>query len=451
VDLSDLLTRSEGKTLEFKRDLSSPRGVLRSLVAFANTAGGILLVGVEDDTRTVRGVLEPLDLEERLANLISDAIAPRLVPDIEIVSWRGTQVVAVEVFPGSSRPYHLTQEGPENGVYVRVGSTNRRADPDLIEELRRYARGEAYDEQALPELGSEAVDFQTAVGTFANVRKLRPEDLETLRLVATHQGRLVPTVGGLLLFGRDQDRGRLFPDAWIQAGRFLGLDKSQIVDQLEIRANLVRSVEDAVGFVRKHSLHGLDIGAIRRTDRWNLPPVAVREAVVNAVAHADYRQRGAPIRIAIFDDRLEVENPGLLQFGLTVEDIRRGVSKLRNRVIGRVFNSLGLIEQWGSGIQRMTTACREAGLPPPGLEEIGTRFRVTLWTQPLEAPMLDARDQMILDALPTDGASTSEIAAAIDLSTRATRARLIRLIDRGLVREVGAGPRDPKRRYFRST
>ncbi|WP_239335613.1 helix-turn-helix domain-containing protein [Frankia sp. CiP3] len=451
MDLSDLLARSEGKTLEFKRDLSSPRGVLRSLVAFANTAGGILLVGVEDGTRSVRGVPEPLDLEERLANLISDAIAPRLVPDIEIVSWRGTQVVAVEVFPGSSRPYRLAQEGPESGVYVRVGSTNRRADPDLIEELRRYARGEAYDEQALPELGSEAVDFQTAAGAFADVRKLRPEDLETLRLVSTHQGRLVPTVGGLLLFGCDQDRGRLFPDAWIQAGRFRGLDKSQIVDHLEIRANLVRSVEEAVGFVRKHSLHGLDIGAIRRTDRWNLPPVAVREAVVNAVAHADYRRRGAPIRIAIFDDRLEVENPGLLQFGLTVEDIRRGVSKLRNRVIGRVFNSLGLIEQWGSGIQRMTAACREAGLPPPGLEEIGTRFRVTLWTQSVESPMLDVKDQAIIDAITADGASTGEIAAAIDLSTRATRTRLIRLIGRGLIREVGTGPRDPKRRYFRST
>ncbi len=202
--------------------------------------------------------------------------------------------------------------------------------------------------------------------------------------------------------------------------------------------------------MRKHSLHGLDIGAIRRTDRWNLPPVAVREAVVNAVAHADYRQRGAPIRIAIFDDRLEVESPGLLQFGLTVEDIRRGVSKLRNRVIGRVFNSLGLIEQWGSGIQRMTAACREAGLPPPGLEEIGTRFRVTLWTQSVESPMLDVKDQAIIDAITADGASTGEIAAAIDLSTRATRTRLIRLIGRGLIREVGTGPRDPKRRYFRS-
>jgi predicted HTH transcriptional regulator len=127
------------------------------------------------------------------------------------------------------------------------------------------------------------------------------------------------------------------------------------------------------------------------------------------------------------------------------------VSKLRNRVIGRVFNSLGLIEQWGSGIQRMSTACREAGLPPPGLEEVGTRLRVTLWRQRVAAPILDARDQAILDAIPTDGASTGDIASAIELSTRATRTTLISLIDRGLIREVGAGPRDPKRRYFRST
>lgn len=450
MDLSDLLARSEGKTLEFKRDLSSSRGVLRSLVAFANTAGGVLLIGVEDGTRRVRGVPEPLDLEERLANLISDAIVPQMVPDIEIVPWRGTQLVAVQVYPSPSRPHHVGQEGPENGVYVRVGSTNRRADSDLIEELRRYARGEAYDEQAMPDLGADAIDIQAATEAFSQLRELRPADLETLRLVTAHQGRLVPTVGGLLLFGRDEDRGQLFPDAWIQAGRFLGTDKSQIVDQAEIRSNLARAAEDALEFVRKHSLHGADIGPVRRTDRWNLPPVAVREAVINAVAHADYRQRGAPIRIAVFDDRLEVENPGLLQFGLTVDDIRRGVSKLRNRVIGRVFHSLRLIEQWGSGIQRMTTACLDAGLPPPDLEEIGTRFRVTLWTQRVQPPTQDAKDREILAAIPTAGALTSEIASTINLSARATRTRLIKLVDRGLVREVGAGPRDPKRRYFRA-
>ena len=451
MDLVDLLTRPEGKTLEFKRDLSSPRGVLRSIVAFANTSGGVLVVGVEDGTRHVCGVTEPLDLEERLANLISDSVTPRLVPELEIIPWRGGHVVAVEVFPSPSRPHHLAREGPTDGVYVRVGSTNRRADPELVEELRRYARGEAYDEQPVPELDSEAVDFRAASESFAPVRLLRPADLETLRLVTTHQGRTVPTVGGVLLFGRDPDRTRLFPDAWVQAGRFLGTDKTRIFDQAEIRSHLVAAVEDAIGFVQKHSLHAVDIGAVRHTDRWNLPPVAVREAVVNAMAHADYRQRGAPIRIAVFDDRLEVESPGLLPFGLTVDDLHRGVSKLRNRVVGRVFHSLGLIEQWGSGVQRMTSACLDAGLAPPVLEEIGTRFRVTLTTTRVGAPSLDATDQAILATLTGQGALTSEVAQAIGLSTRATRTRLSKLVDRGLVHEIGSGPRDPKRRYFRAT
>ena len=93
---------------------------------------------------------------------------------------------------------------------------------------------------------------------------------------------------------------------------------------------LVQAIEEALAFVEKHSSHGAAIGPVRRKDRWNVPPAAVREAIVNAVAYADYSQHGAPIRVAIFDDRLEVESPGLLPFGLTLDDLPLGVSKLRN-------------------------------------------------------------------------------------------------------------------------
>jgi len=179
--------------------------------------------------------------------------------------------------------------------------------------------------------------------------------------------------------------------------------------------------------------------------------VAVREAVINAVAHADYAQRGAPLRVAIYDDRLEVENPALLPFGLTIEDLSHGVSKLRNRVIGRVFHTLGSIEQWGSGVQRMTSACREMGLPPPRFEELATRSRVTLPTQRVGPPSLDERDRSILDAL-TGGEAllTSEIAEIIGLTPRATRTRLARLVEQGHLRELGTGPQDPKHRYVRT-
>lgn len=449
MDLVGLLKRPEGKTLEFKRDLSAPAGALKTIVAFANTAGGTLLVGVEDRTGHVRGVRDPLDLEERAANLISDSIAPRLVPEIEILPWRRTQVLAVQVHPSPSRPHYLKSEGLESGVYVRVGSTNRRADQEMIEELRRFSRGEGFDEQPMPGLGSEALDFRAASESFAPVRKLTRRDLESLRLVTDHQGRKVPTVGGMLLFGKDRERH--FPDAWIQAGRFAGTDKSRIVDRAEIRSLPVRAIEEAIAFVGKHTLHGAEIGAVRRKELWNLPPVAVREALINSVAHADYAQRGAPIRVSIFDNRLEIENPGLLPFGLTVEDLPRGVSKLRNRVIGRVFHALGLIEQWGSGVQRMTGACREAGLAAPLFEEIATRFRVTIFSERVGHPSLDDTDQTVMDALADDkGLLTSEIAAKIGLTPRATRARLARLVDSGLLRELGTGPQDPRRRYFRT-
>lgn len=447
VDLVALLRQPEGKTLEFKRDLSSPQGVLKSIIAFANTAGGTVLIGVEDRTRRVCGVVDPLALEERLSNLISDQIAPRVVPELEILPWRRAQVVAVQVHPSANRPHYLRDAGLHGGAYVRVGSSNRVADAPLVDEMRRFARSEAFDERPMPELDSEALDFRAASESFAGIRKLSRADLETLRLVTRHGGRTVPTVGGILLFGKE--RLRHFADAWIQAGRFRGTDKRTIDDHAEIRLGLIRAVEQAIGFVDKHSTRAAEIGTMRRKDRWSVPPAALREAVINAVVHADYSQRGAPIRIAIFDDRVEIENPGLLPFGLTVDDIRRGISKLRNRVIGRVFHELGLIEQWGSGIQRMTGACTAAGLEPPRLEEIGTHFRVTIATRRAKAPVVDDLDQAILSALAkAEALSTHEIAKVIRRSPRAARTRMLSLIERGLVVEVGTSPQDPRRRYY---
>lgn len=447
MDLTDLLCQPEGKTLEFKRDLSSPTPFLRSVVAFANTAGGTILVGVEDKTRHVSGLTSALAVEEQAANLIGDAISPRLLPDIELLRYRNTHVLAVRVHPSPNRPHHLGTE-LATGAYVRVGSTNRPADADLIAEIGRYAQRQSFDEQPMPDMDSEALDFRAASESFAEFRRLDRRDLATLGLLTAHQGREVPTVGGLLLFGRN--RLAHFPDAWIQAGRFAGTDKTRIIDQAALRVPLAESIPAAVAFIERHMASGVDISLVRSAPRWTIPALAVREALVNAVAHADYSQRGAPIRVSVFDDRLEVENPGLLPFGLTIEDLPRGVSKLRNRVIGRVFHELGLVEQWGSGAQRMITACREAGRPPPMWEEVGARLRVTLQTGVATQVEVDNTEQAILDVIDDGkGMGTSEIARAIGLSPRATRTRLAKLVERGLVVEIGRGPRDPKRSYHR--
>lgn len=450
MDVTQILKTPESKTLEFKQDLSSPEGVLRTLIAFANTSGGTLIIGVEGKTRHVRGVKDPLALEERLANIISDSICPRLVPNIELSPWRDNYLVIVQVYPSNNRPHYLKNKGLEKGVYIRVGSTNRLADSILIHELQRITRSEAYDEEPMLALNSEAIDFRVASELFSEYRKLKSSDLETLKLVTKYQGRVVPTVGGMLLFGKKREQ--YFPDAWIQAGRFRGLHKKDILDSQEIHAYPAIAVGEAVLFIQKHLMHAVEINGLRRSEQWTIPLVAIREAIINAIVHADYSQRGAPIRIAIFDDRVEIENPGLIPFNLTLDDLYRGISKLRNPVIGRVFHELKLIERWGSGIKRMVEACLDAGLVKPLLEEIGTHFRVTFFTDKkhIERTLqLDEIDKAILHSLKRGkGLSTQEIANEIDRSPRSTRSRLISLVARGLVVEVGSSLKDPKRKYY---
>jgi ATP-dependent DNA helicase RecG len=251
MDLIEILKNPESKTLEFKQDLSSPSGFIRTLIAFANTAGGIVIIGIEDKTRYVVGIEDPLGLEEKITNLISELIAPQILPEIEILSYKNKLLIGVQVYPSSLRPHFLKRAGVEQGTYIRVGSTNRLADASLIQE------------------NLESIDFEAVVKQFVKIRSITQKDLETLRLVVTHQGNHVPTVGGMLLFGKN--RYQYFPDAWIQAGRFLGTNKSQITDTVTIRSHLALAVEEAIHFVRKHATLALEIKDAQRIERWSSP------------------------------------------------------------------------------------------------------------------------------------------------------------------------------------
>ena len=375
--ISQLISMPEGKTLEFKRDISSPKNIIKTLVAFANTAGGFLLIGVEDGTKEITGVQNPLDEEERLCSIIADHIAPRLVPDVELMTVEGKTLLGVEVYPSGSRPHWVKSEGHLDGVYVRLGSTNRKADRELIAELQRSASGVSFDEMPMPDLSASDLDIDTAKKHFKGIRELNEEELITLKLLTQEHGRFVPTIGAVLLFGKKRDFH--FPDAWIQCGRFKGKDKAYIFDHTEIYEDLPGSVESVMLFLKKHAFRGADFSEIRRKDVWSIPLTILREALVNAIVHADYSQRGAPVRVSFFDDRIEIENPGILLPGMTIEDVKQGVSRIRNRVIARVFRELDLIEQWGSGFRRILKDAEELGLPQPEIIEIGMRVRFIVY------------------------------------------------------------------------
>jgi len=285
------LARNKGKTLEFKENCRPLHAIVRTVVAFANTAGGSIVIGVKDKTKDVVGIAEPLGDEERLANTFADSITPLLIPDIQIHAWRNRQLIVV-VVPHSVGPYYVRSGGPDSGVYVRLGSSNRPAGPELIAEIRRLARNAFFDEQPCSGINSEDIDFRVASELFAQAS--RPFTLpkrRSLGLLVAQGGREVPSNGAVLLFGRT--RSNVFPNATVRCARFLGSDTARFLDQSEIDEYLPNTADQAVAFIERHTRQGLEIGRVRNRKLPEYPVEAVREAVINAIVHADYSIGGA--------------------------------------------------------------------------------------------------------------------------------------------------------------
>ncbi|MCF8076295.1 MAG: putative DNA binding domain-containing protein [Desulfotignum sp.] len=201
MELVDYLKQQKGKTLEFKENTSSLHKIVQTVVAFANTAGGTIIIGIRDRTKEVIGISDPLTEEERLSSAFADGIHPLMIPDIRISPFRDRNLITVSV-PHTVGPYYIRSEGPEKGVYVRLGSTNRRAGPGMIGAIRRLMRNVSFDEQPCTEINSEDIDFRAASEFFSAVsRKLTPAVRKTLGLVVNHGGKDIPSLGAVLLFG----------------------------------------------------------------------------------------------------------------------------------------------------------------------------------------------------------------------------------------------------------
>ncbi len=368
MELCKLLFEPESKTIKFKRDLSSLEPILKTIVAFANTAGGTLVIGKSAEGKIV-GVKDVLKDEESLVNAIADTIYPFILPEVEIITVEGKSLLVVRVAHWKG-PFYIKREGIPRGVYIRLGSSSRPAGPEFVAELQRLVTNVSYDQQPLTDLSCN--DLET--GSFHNKEKL-----QSLGLLVRAMGRLVPTVGSIILFGKNKERERLVPDARVSCARFLGNTKANILDRYEVEGPILNAIEQVPKFIARNTRLSSQFGEIKRKDIPEYPMPAIREALINALVHADYSITGSHIQIAIFDDRLEIQNPGMFPFGFTFEDLKAGISRVRNRVIARTFHSLQYMEEWGSGYKRIMETCHSEGYPEPKWEEIGTSIRVTFY------------------------------------------------------------------------
>ncbi len=437
MSLQELIKVGESENLEFKEKFDER--TVESAVAFANEKGGTILIGVSD-----QGAIKGIDLgKETLtqwANQIAGKTEPQLLPLIETHEVEGKYIIAVKILE-----YPLKPVSVRGKCFRRVNSSNRVMNAQEISEMHLQSTGMSWDKFPAVSKSLEDLDFEKVKRYMRKAadtgRKTFSENesplqvLEKIELVKDER----PTWAAGLLFHKD-DRPFL-SHAVIHCGRFK--NHTIVIDDRLIEGTLFEQIEEAMTFVRKNTnVKFVMTGRPEREEVWDYPLEAIREAVVNAVCHRDYTSL-SNIEIRIYDEELIIWSPGGLPLGIILEDLFKShASKLRNRGIAEVFFDAKLIEQWGSGIEKMQKYCLEAGLLEPIFEEYqGFRviFRKGIYNEEyLRELGLNERQIKAFFYVGEKGKITNAEYQEIGKTTKRTASRdLNELVSLGIFEQIG--------------
>ncbi|WP_076792239.1 RNA-binding domain-containing protein [Chlorobium sp. KB01] len=362
MKITELIQQPEGRRVEFKETLPTVSDLAKTIVAFANDAGGDLFIGIKNEPREITGISEDevMLLEEQISNLIHDHCYPVIIPEISFHGMEGRRFIKVRIYRGSNLPYYLKSKGKQAGTYIRVGSSNRQADSEIIDSLERQRRNISFDsepvyDKSLTDISLEPfqVFFREKTG-----ETLTDAVMRKLELLKDFQGSPLPT-NAYVLFSDSSVKQELFPYAKIECARFKGRSSHEFIDQKTVADNIAFQAEAAYSFVLRHINKGASVNGVYTESRWEYPVVAIREALRNAVVHRDYSLSGKDIKVAIYDDMLEITSPGQLLPSIDFNEMDSRQSDIRNKVIAPVFKKLGIIDQWGNGLKLIADELKE--------------------------------------------------------------------------------------------
>ena len=377
------IVHGESKNVEFKVKLPKDSAkYVKTIIAFANTQGGCLVIGVDDKTREVIGVDNDVAFQimDNIANAVADSCIPQIVPDIELQTVDKHTVIVVTVVPEPNRPYYLKAKGKENGTFIRLAGTSRPASPEKIKELEMEGAHISWDEltcigyevtdKELKKLCKDIMKYREEAGL--PKRKVTRAQLVNWKLLKKADVSLLASNAYVLLVSD------YFPFSKTQCAVFKGTERTVFLDKREFTGSVYEQIENAITFVLRNIRLGATVEGLVRKETYELPVEAIREMIVNAHCHRNLTDTSC-VQVAVYDDRLEVTSPGGLYNGLTYDEVMSGHSKLRNRAIANIFNQMGLVEAWGTGIRRIQEAAKSYGLPSPEILVYDDMFRVNLY------------------------------------------------------------------------
>jgi predicted HTH transcriptional regulator len=356
MHLPQIISQTEGRRLEFKAILPEKSDLAKTIVAFANDAGGELYIGIQNEPRKITGLPEEdlMSIKEQISNIIYDRCYPAILPEITFLTEEDKHIIRVTVYRGSMPPYYLKEKGKLKGTYIRVGSTNRLADETIIAELERRKRNVSFDSEVVMEKTIAELNID-------NFKKINKTEYPT---------------NALVLFSDDKLRNSIFHFAKVECARFKGTSSEEFIDQKSILSNIATQAEEAYNFVLRHINKGAIVEGVYTVSRWEYPVKAIREAIRNAVVHRDYSLTGKDVKVAVYDDMVEIASPGLLPPSIDYDAMESRQSDARNKIIAPVFKRMGIIDQWGNGLKLISDELKDYPNIELRWKEVGLSFQL---------------------------------------------------------------------------
>jgi ATP-dependent DNA helicase RecG len=440
-EIKTIVAGGEGYNAEFKLSLPSKvRELTEEICAFANAAGGVLLIGV-DDRNVIQGIKIDNSKRSSIQNSIKE-ISPNLLCQIDYVKVDGKEICVIDVPSGPNKPYVLG-----GAIFVRIGPNSQKL--TLVEEMRDFfqqADRIYFDEGACPEFDpATEIDaenlkrFREAVPLADQVSD--DQIFRNLKLFTT-DGSFKN--GAVLFFGLEPSN--FFEKAVIRCVAFGGTDKRYIEDDKVMTGPLYSQYQQTIDWLRRKLDVHYDIegaGSGPRNEVWEIPQTVFKEAIINALSHRDYYDKGGRITVEVFDDRVEISNPGGLVSAISASDFGRR-SHNRNPLIFGLFERMRMVEQIGSGIVRMRDLLEEAGLPSPTFTYDGI-FTVTVkrpvnferWIEIWLGYLTENRVAILRAIRGNQQVSKRELEEIVGIGSTAIDNNLAYLRDLGLLKRIG--------------
>ena len=437
--ISTLFPERESKLLEFKLKVPKFDVLIKTCIAFANAAGGRIIIGVDDISRKVAGASDDdrTNIFNNFPNSLYDSVSPSLIAQVYEQNFGEHSVLIIEIPVSPKKPYFFKNKGISKGTYIRVGSSTRQATDEYIEDLTREAHRINYDEEIV-NVNFDALSKDLLHSFYDS--KVTKKRLLADKIIATKPSNKehdCPTVAGILMFSEDPHH--YLPEALVRCTRFKGVEGRDILRTEDITGTIEQQAVESLKLVINWIATHYELRGVKLTGQIPVPKEAIREAIINSLLHQKYTIPGA-MKIAIYDNRIEIFNPGCFPGLVDINSLGDGTTYLRNPTLVRLAYQVKLIEARGTGIRLIYESCKKAGIKKPVYHEEGDFVKVIFYFEPDRTSHENEETALRAFMKLQQNVTAQQVANFLSVSRNTAIRKLNCLMDSKHIKKTGKGP-----------